>query len=63
MVIWLTQGSEIIREFLASWHLVLVFQNKRDCQSVAKLILYATQKTQNCGHFISNLVGLRRKNI
>ena len=39
----LAQGSPLMREFSASWHLVLVFQNKRDCQSVAKLI-YTLQR-------------------
>ena len=48
-------GSELMREFSASRHLVLVFRNKRDLKSVAELILYS-QKTQNCGHFLSNLV-------
>ena len=46
----LAQGSPLMREFSASWH--LVFQNKRDLK-----------KTRNWGHFLSNLVVLRCKNI
>ena len=42
-----------MREFSASWHLVVVFQNKRDLKSVAELILNS-QKTRNYGHFLSN---------
>ena len=56
------QGSPLMREFSAFWYLFLVFQNKSDLKRVAELIIYS-QKTRNCGHFLSYLLGLRCKNI
>ena len=39
-----------MREFLASWYLVLVFQNKRDLKSNIEYydIQYAADRTFNC---------------
>ena len=43
--------TSVMREFSASRH----FFKTNVTQSVAELILYS-QKTRNCGHFLSNLV-------
>ena len=43
--------TSVMREFSASRH----FFKTNVTQSVAELILYS-QKTQNCGHFLSNLM-------
>ena len=43
--------TSVMREFSASRH----FFKTNVTQSVAEFILYS-QKTRNCGHFLSNLV-------
>ena len=47
----LEHRTSVMREFSASRH----FFKTNVTQSVAKLILYS-QKTQNCGQFLSNLM-------
>ena len=54
----LSQTASVMRKFSASRH----FFKTNVTQSVDEFILYS-QKTRNCGHFLSNLAGLRRKNI
>ena len=44
------QTTSVMREFSASWH----FFKTNMTQSVAEFILYS-QKTRNCGYFLSNL--------
>ena len=47
----MNHGSATMRVFSVSRH----FFKTNVTQSVAELILYS-QKTQNCGHFLSNLM-------
>ena len=53
LALWLAWAhrTSVMREFSASRH----FFKTNVTQSVAELILYS-QKTRNCGHFLSNLV-------
>ena len=51
-LVWgVVHRTSVMREFSASRH----FFKTNVTESVAELILYS-QKTRNCGHFLSNLV-------